>query len=112
MNLQTRIDIEQKICRKVIADALATGYSLSVHDGEDITVRRSSDAAEIFGALMTTDEDRLYFHLPDNETGQNGMVYFVYGNDGFDVICDYSIKLETQLAGAQALAEQLERRHG
>jgi hypothetical protein len=40
-----------------------------------------------------------------------GMVYFVYGNDGFDVICDYSVSLETLLIGANALALQLEKQY-
>ena len=34
-------------------------------------------------------------------------VYLVYGNDGWDVISDYSVKLETELACANALADKL-----
>lgn len=101
--------------RRVIADALAAGYLLSVYDGEETTVRFSQDAEQIFGALRSTDEDRLNFY--ERVGGPSvgavkyiGHVYFVYGNTGYDVVCDSSVSLEAVLKGASALARELERR--
>lgn len=115
---QLRQDIEQQIVKRVIADALAAGFVLTVHDGEEITLKRSADAKEIFAAMFSTDDDRLYFHRPDQPKGQCGWVHFVYGNDGFDVISDHTVEINGAradtgvLAGAEALAAKLEKRHG
>ncbi len=103
--------IERKIVERIVDDALAQGYGISVRDGGEVTVRRSTDRAEIVGALGTTGEDQLGFHLivdgvPERRTF--GMVWLVYGNDT-DVISD-SIDNELTnliLKGAEALAEQL-----
>jgi len=95
---------ENRIMRKVIADALAAGFKLSVYDGEETTVVKSADAEQIFAALRTTDEDWLHFFKDDQRIG---FVYFVYGNEGFDVICDYTVLLEPVLKEANELADVL-----
>ena len=77
------MDIEMKIATQVVDDALAAGYVVSVQDGEEITVTRSSDRNEILGALRTTDVDRLYIHDGD----KTYWVLLIWGNDA-DVISD------------------------
>lgn len=104
MTVQARIAIEKRIVRRVIDDALKDGFALSVDDGEEVTVDRSTDAEKIMGATMTTDEDALIFYKGGERVGT---VWFVYGNDGFDVISNYTVSLEDALAGANALAESL-----
>jgi hypothetical protein len=37
-----------------------------------------------------------------------GWVRFIYGNDGWDVINDYTTNLEPVIAGVNALAEKME----
>lgn len=37
------------------------------------------------------------------------IAYIVLGNDGYDVISDYSVDIEPLLAGANNLAERLEK---
>jgi len=96
--------IERTIARRVIMDALKAGYTLSVNDGEEVTVRESVDGKAVLAALMTTDEDYLILH----KDGKAGWVRFVYGNDGWDVINDYTVSIEPVLAGAEILAEKLE----
>jgi hypothetical protein len=56
---------------------------------------------------MTTDEDYLHLHPP---VGRKSWVRLVYGNDGWDVICDYGGygDVDALLAGALALSEKLE----
>lgn len=102
-------ETEAKIMRRVIKDALAAGYCLSVNDGEEFTVRLSLSATEVFNALRTTDEDHLYMYAVNlaGVTEFKGRVYFVYGNDGYDVICDHSTSLTDLLKGASDYAESL-----
>jgi hypothetical protein len=95
-SVKPRIRIEQKIARFTVRALLRAGFVLSVYDGEEITVSQSSDAAAICNAMFTTDEDYLYVYKP-GEKVRFGWVRFVYGNDGYDVICDYTTNLDPQM---------------
>jgi hypothetical protein len=95
MSVKARIELEQRIVKMTIDAGLKAGYTLGVYDGEEFTVQNSKDADEIFGAMFTTDEDTLCFY---NEGGARiGWVFFVYGNDGYDVINDHTTNLEDVL---------------
>ena len=101
-----RQEMERQIVRKVIDDTLATGrYTLSVFDGEEETVKDSGDAERIFEAMFSTDEDRLLFLKGGKQVG---WVCFIYGNDGWDVIADYTGNLEMVLDGAILMGVELE----
>lgn len=90
--IATRVAVEGRIARKVIKIALQQSCLISVHDGEEITVRKSKDAKAIEAAMFTTDEDFLIIH--DKDGKRIGQINFVYGNDGWDVISDYSTFLD------------------
>jgi hypothetical protein len=102
-----RIAGEKRVARRVVRDLLAAGYSLSVFDGEEETVIKSTKFKQIVDALMTTDEDYLYTF---KEGCKNSFVRFVYGNDSWEVICDYGASLEDALKGAHEVCEKLEAR--
>lgn len=104
--------IERRIIRQLIADLLDAGYAISVSDGEDgFFLRQSRDFNAIQVALGTMDEDLLYAtaaaaaagHVPKHTS----FVHLVYGNDGWDVICDNSVSLEPALTRTNALVEKL-----
>jgi hypothetical protein len=60
---------------------------------------------------METDDDRLFVYKVDGPKGRRdwfGWVFFVYGNDGYDVISDYTTNLESSLTATNKLAESLE----
>ena len=104
--------IEEQIVERCIADLLAAGYSLGVHDGEEITIHHSTNAAAVRKAMFTTDEDRLFVYLKTGPQGKRdwfGWVFFVYGNDGWDVISDNTCNLEDALKGVTDYAETFER---
>lgn len=84
--------VERKIAQLTIEVLLKAGYSLGVNDGEETTISYSKDAHEVFEAMFTTDEDYLYiYERPAEKDATPDMwVRFVYGNDGWDVIADYS----------------------
>lgn len=82
---------EARAARKLIRAALAEGWTISVNDGEETTVSRSSREREILDAMCTTGEDILTIHLPARgKTG--GCFYLVYGNaeNGEELIADYT----------------------
>ncbi|UPT95471.1 hypothetical protein J4G48_0040670 [Bradyrhizobium barranii subsp. apii] len=100
----TRQEIEKQIARKVVDDALAAGYTIDVFDGEEFAVKNSTDAEQIFAAMFSTDDDRLFL----TRDGKTAWVWFIYGNSGWDVISDYNVSLEEVLKGAMKLADELE----
>jgi hypothetical protein len=104
MNPSIRMGIEQKIIRRAVIDILGEGYKISVHDGGEYTVNRSIDLNLILNATQTTDSDALVVWDEDQNIGT---VTLIYGNDGHDVIADYSVSLEEVLKGASLLADEL-----
>lgn len=102
--------IEKRIVRITILNILAAGFSISVNDGEEETLTNSTDPDAIFAAMFTTDEDSLLVgHNPSRpEFGHFAMVRFIYGNDGWDVINDYSTSLEKILKPVIDLADRIE----
>lgn len=101
----SRMEREAKICRRIVRDALAAGYSVSVNDGDETTLVRSTSRSTICEAMWTTDEDWLFFHRADqtkiaswDDTGTKdcaGWVRLIYGND-CDLISDYSSNSATE----------------
>jgi hypothetical protein len=85
---------EARVARKLVKAALAAGYTVSVNDGEEWTVKRSTRETEILDALATTDEDRLLLRNPTaNDIGDIiGSFWLIYGNDesGEELISDHT----------------------
>jgi hypothetical protein len=104
MNVEKRIRIEKKIASRLVADAIAAGYSLSVNNGEEVVIRQSRDKAAILAEMFSVDMEHLIYH---KDGVRQGWVYLVYGNGGWDVICDYTTNLDPVLVGANALADKL-----
>lgn len=86
-------DIEQQIMDLIVDAAFAAGYTVSVHDGEEVTVDKSTDKAEIFAACRTTGQDYLIFKNEGERVGQVSLIYG-NGNNGMDLISDYSMSIE------------------
>jgi hypothetical protein len=102
--IKRRIAVEQKIARFTVRALLRAGFSISVYDTEEITVTRSRDATTICDAMSTTDEDYLFVYR-DGERDRFGWVRFIYGNDGWDVISDYTTNLDPQMDAVNEYAE-------
>lgn len=114
MNIKKRQEIERRIVRKVAEGLIAAGYAVTVDYGMDEPgIAESTNIKAIMAEVMACDEEWLVAMKAD-ESGQMkraGMVFLVYGNDGWDVINDYSVSLEPALQAANALADQLERQY-
>lgn len=90
--VRLRLSVEFFIVTKLIDVILAAGNRISVFDGEVTCLSHTDDRAAILEAIMSSDEDRLIV------VGKNrqpvGSIHLIYGNDGHDVIHDYSIACE------------------
>jgi hypothetical protein len=90
--LARRIALEKRIVRKLVKALLADGYEVAVDNGgEDLEVDYTKNFTTIVKGLFACDEERLYAR----KDGKGAGVLLVYGNDGWDVICDYNCRLES-----------------
>lgn len=94
-------EIEQKIAKQIITDAIAAGYLISVDDGGEVVIKRSRNKAEIVAAMFSTDSDTLTIRKADGT--RVGAIFLVYGN-GADVISDYTDNSEIQRLLTRPLA--------
>jgi hypothetical protein len=107
MTNEKRIAIERRIAKAVAKDLIAAGFQVTVNDGEEDVLERSTNVLAILGAMFSTDWDYLRVYLPGKRPVQ-GYVHIVYGNDGYDVVSDYTTNLEDVLKASTALADKLE----
>lgn len=103
--VKQRIVVERAIVRSACTALLAAGLLISVHDGEDTPLKKSSDLGAIMEAIQSTDEDALLVYEANGD--RMGTVSLVYGNDGHDLIADSSSNLDDLLLGTSKLADEL-----
>jgi hypothetical protein len=104
LGVKARQEVERKIVVQVIKDLHNAGYNITVNDGEEEVLEKSLDQTDVLDAMFSTDED--YLIAVDATTGiRIGYVRLIYGNDGPDVINDYTTNLEHVLATSLNLAE-------
>jgi hypothetical protein len=95
--------IERIIAKRTIAAVLYAGFDITVFNGETDEVKNSRDPDTILKAMFTTDEDYLMLNCKGANSFKGsghrpsvseGWIKFVYGNEGWDVINDYTTNLE------------------
>lgn len=107
-DLKRVLDWEQQITRQCIADLLAAGYELTVNNGGDTNeIPWTKDAGLVLKTMFETDEETIGVRQPNQTAGLIHWVFFVHGNDGYDVINDYSSSLEQVLTNMNVLVEKL-----
>ena len=112
--VQARQEIEASILEAVIDLCLQAGHAIAVHDGEE-GHKKTTDKNAILRHAFETDEESLFVYEPTPVAEGSGWVCvggieFVYGNDGYDVINDYTGggKLEKLIKPALTYAESYE----
>lgn len=89
--LNRRLVIEQVIIHALVGVILTHGYKITVDFGDGVNAAvqpvDSDDFSEIWLALQTVDEETLCVMKNGKRVGD---ILLVYGNDGYDVIADYS----------------------
>lgn len=101
MSIRNASHMEQKIAKALVDTALAKGYRISVNDGEEPVLVRSTDRYAIMQAMASTDMDILLF---TNGQDRIGSIVLIWGNEG-DLISDASDTqlIEDLIRDAQAL---------
>lgn len=97
--------IEQQIVEHIINKAINAGYFISIYDGEGYAIKLSNDPVAIINAMHLTDTDRVDIVTKSNK--YVGYIILVYGNDGYDVIHDYSESLTDFMSPIETFAESL-----
>lgn len=87
---------ERAEARALIAYLLDAGYSLSVNDGEETTLRGCTDGETVLGALATTEADTLRAWHPERR--HTSQFFLVYGNGPGELIADHSDEPEADAA--------------
>jgi hypothetical protein len=119
MSVKMRQEVERKIVGQFVKDALAAGYRLAVslergYDAPDCLLG-SRDYDAIMAEAFAGDDCHIFIQPSDGPTvdGEgrivsDGWVNPVFGNDGWDVISDYSGNELTEklLAGANEISDQ------
>lgn len=100
-SVRKRQRIEKTIIRALLIAGIGSGYTISVNNGEEIVLKESTDRLAIMRELMSVDEETLIFH----KDGKRAGVFLTYGNDGYDVICDYNTSLEPLMAVPDKLSD-------
>lgn len=112
-----RQKIEREIVGSFVQAALAKGYRLGVslergYDVSDGMLLGSRDRRKIMDAIFDGDDAHIFVQsaagnlVEDGRVVSEGWVYVVLGNDGWDVISDYTTNLEPLMKGANRLAER------
>ena len=110
----TRTEMERAIALALVVEILAQGHLISINNGgEDNELDHSRDLSAIMDALFASDEDFLYIFEPErggdlSEGNYDHWVRLIYGNDGWDVIADYTVSAEKYMATASRLSDQLQ----
>lgn len=112
--VRRRILVERAIVRMAVRSILLAapwGYTVSVWDGEEYALKRSRDLNAIMDEIGACDEEVLVVRRADGEEAgaRVGSLFLVYGNDGWDVICDHtdSPLMHELLAEATRLSDEL-----
>jgi hypothetical protein len=89
LSVKSRQRIEHTIARKVVSALLLADYAISVDNGDELVLQAPSlKKAKIMKALGSTDEDTLFVYGKNRQI--LGLICFVYGNDGYDLISDWT----------------------
>ncbi len=116
MSVAVRQAIERAIASEFVRAALDKGLIIGVDNGDNSGgATFAGDAYEYVGtsygrtleAMFLTDDERVYVIKPGAKR-PFGWVKFVYGNEGTDVISDYSTNISGVVRSAEALATLIE----
>jgi len=101
-----RREVETKIVGAFVDSALKAGYRLAVSldrgwDIDDMLLgATTADREKIMSEAFSGDECHIFIQPPEGELTKDhrvvslGWIYCIFGNDGYDVISDYTTNLE------------------
>jgi hypothetical protein len=100
-DIKRRIAVERRIVVSLVDELLKQGFTLTVDDGgEEMAVENCAVRKTILEALGNTDQDQLGVVRNGSLIG---WIMLVYGNDGWDVMCDWHTNLDQFMPKTLAL---------
>lgn len=93
--VQRRVRLEEQVIRDIVKAVLPDVQYFLVYDDEDCSERLTT-WTQVKNTIHECDEERLAIRFkPDvfghgDSRGEIVMLYLVYGNDGYDVVCNWS----------------------
>lgn len=108
-----RTAVEAKIVRELL-NCLTKSFQVVSAVEHDKLHPKTTDVDQAFSAIFPAESDGTVFPVADEvviyvyqEGKRYGHVLLVFGNDGYDVIADYTTCLESVLRPAAECAEKL-----
>lgn len=83
--IDRRIIAEKSVVRAIVRNAIKTGHTVSLNNGEEWSVKRSTSERDVMAEVYAADEETLKFHKDGKVIGS---VYLVYGNSAGEVMAD------------------------
>jgi hypothetical protein len=103
-----RLALEADIVTRTVDALLAAGFLLLTNDGDEIRPSTpTADKAAILAELAEVDDEHLMIYKAQHNGTAEGWVRFVYGNDGWDVISDYTTNFEDVLKPVNAYVDSI-----
>lgn len=88
--VKIRQDLERRITDEIVKALFQHGYVVRIHDGEEFCTKRISDPVAVQRAVQSTDEDTIFVYHAGEDGPHIGTISLVYGNEGHDVVSDYT----------------------
>jgi hypothetical protein len=107
MSVKLRQELEKRIVTAAVTTLLEAGFFIVVDNGCDEKLVTSKSKSSILKTCFQTDDE--YLHVYDKNKKGVGWIHLVYGNDGYDVISDYTVNLEEWIGNgseAQKISDQ------
>lgn len=106
-DVRERILIERLVIRTAVAALLEAGHSITIyHEGELSQAVRSRNLELIMGEVGACDSETIGVFTP-TIIGRQGFISLIHGNDGWDVMQDYSMVLSDKITAARELADAI-----
>jgi hypothetical protein len=99
--------VEREIAYAIVDSLLEAGFSIAIDNGDnngnEFEIAKTRNRRAIKGALAQTDDEYLFVYTSNDK--QYGWVRLVYGNDGWDVLSDYTVNLEKFIGNGTKVAK-------
>jgi len=101
MSYKITKQLERRAVRKYVDAVLKAGFEVEVFDGEEF-LPRSTNKAEIVENMFAVDGCELNLYRPNEQRWMK----FIFGNEPWEVLNDYSVALEEILEPVNAAVEK------
>lgn len=92
--VRLRVAAEKKIAGEIVRIAMENCWAIGIKDEDGVVLPPCQFADKILAAMFGTDEDVLTLYVTDDHGRTKmrvGWIHLIYGNDGLDVVHDFSV---------------------